>query len=62
VIPDDADLLTVISACKVIIAGCLVQSKLDDENISEYLEITIIGDIKGAIEAIREEKEKKPES
>ena len=61
-VPDGADLMTTIGAAKLMIADCLVQSKLDDENISEYLERTIIGDIKGAIDAIREEKEKKSES
>ena len=57
-VPEGTDLMTTIGAAKLMIADCLVQSKLDDEHIGEYLERTIIGDIKSAIEAIREEKDK----
>jgi len=61
VIPDDANLLTVIRACKVIIAECIVQAELDND--SEAIYCNALGDeVRTAIKVLREEDKKNRET
>ena len=61
VIPEDTDLQTVIRACKVIIADCIIQAELDDE--SEAIYCNVLGDeVRTAIKVLREEDKKNRET